>query len=207
VTEVPGARLAEELRLLSHDLHAIDADPALLDALAEEVAALRRRLEGPPRLRWYEEHAVGVDGRHSFTAFSLYRGERNPLAAPMTVTFEEVDGRPSVVGTVTLDRRYEGPPGGVHGGYVAGLFDDVLGGTQQLLDGPTGLTGILTVRYRHVTPLDTPLRFVGHVHSERGRRIVAKATCHADGVLTAQAEALFVRVDLREVADRMTGRA
>jgi acyl-coenzyme A thioesterase PaaI-like protein len=207
VSEVPGARLAEELRLLSHDLHAVDADPALLDALAEEVAALRRRLEGPPRLRWYEQHPTGVDGRHSFTAFSLYRGERNPLAAPMTVTFEEVDGRPSVVGTVTLDRRYEGPPGGVHGGYVAGLFDDVLGGTQQLLDGPTGLTGILTVRYRHVTPLDTPLRFVGHVHTERGRRIVAKATCHADGVLTAQAEALFVRVDLREVAERMTGRA
>jgi acyl-coenzyme A thioesterase PaaI-like protein len=206
---MPGARLAGELRRLSHELHAVDADPVLLDELAEAVAALRRRLTGPPRLRWYEHPTEGgkpgADGRGAFTAYSLYRGERNALAPPMSVALAEVDGRPSVVGRVVCDRRYEGPPGGVHGGYVAGLFDDVLGGTQQLLDGPTGLTGILTVRYRNVTPLDVPLRFVAWVESERGRRIVSKATCHAGEVLTAQAEALFVRVDLRDVADRMTG--
>jgi acyl-CoA thioesterase FadM len=88
----------------------------------------------------------------------------------------------------------------VHGGYVAGLFDDVLGGTQALIEGPTGLTGTLTVRYRSLTPLDTDLVFLGWVDHARGRRILSKATCHAGDVLTAEAEALFVRVDLDAMA-------
>ena len=90
----------------------------------------------------------------------------------------------------------------MHGGYVAGLFDDILGGAQTLLDGATGLTGTLKVWYRNLTPLDTELVFTAWVDHVRGRRIHARATCHADGVLTAEAEALFIRVDMAALAER-----
>ena len=87
--------------------------------------------------------------------------------------------------------------------YVAGLFDDVLGGTIRLVEGPSAVTGTLEVKYRKITPLDTELRFLAWVHHESGRRIHSRATCHAGDVLTAAAEALFVRVDMQALAVRV----
>ena len=172
--------------------------------LAQQMLEL---LDGPPRGRWFD---AGIpDGRtsriarHRFSDRSLYRGLANPLAPPMKATTLELpDGSSVIEARVTVGRLYEGPPNGVHGGYVAGLFDDVLGATQSLIEGPTGLTGTLHVRYRNVTPLDTELVFRGWVHHVRGRRIQSRATCHAGDVLTAEAEALFVRVDMAALAQR-----
>ena len=61
-----------------------------------------------------------------------------------------------IKGTVTFGSAYEGPPGHVHGGYVAAAFDELLGMTQSL-GGMPGMTGTLTVRYRRPTPLRTEL--------------------------------------------------
>lgn len=104
-----------------------------------------------------------------------------------------------------MGRRYEGPPHGVHGGYVAALFDEVLGATQGLV-GMTGMTAVLRVRYRRVTPIGAPLRFTGWVHERRGRRLVAKATCETDGELTADAEGIFIGVDFDRVERQMATR-
>ena len=52
-----------------------------------------------------------------------------------------------MVGTATFGAAYEGPPGCVHGGFVAAAFDEVLGSTQSL-SGEPGMTGRLTVNYR-----------------------------------------------------------
>jgi acyl-coenzyme A thioesterase PaaI-like protein len=207
------ADLADALRAVLARFHGSAAD----DADVREATALARRmfelLDGPPRPRWFEAGQVIVDDRtgrierHRYSDRSLYRGTANALAPPMrseTVTLP--DGRAAIEGRVTLGRLYEGPPNGVHGGYVAGLFDDVLGATQSLLEGPTGLTGTLQVRYRNVTPLDTELRFVAWVHHVSGRRIQCRATCHAGDVLTAEAEALFVRIDMAEMARRASAR-
>jgi acyl-coenzyme A thioesterase PaaI-like protein len=199
--------LADALRAVLARCQTNEAD----DARVAEASALARRmfelLDGPPRGRWFDGDLVdgrsGRIARHRFNDRSPFRGSANPLAAPMrTSTVELPDGRPAIEGRVTLSRLYEGPPNGVHGGYVAGLFDDVLGATQSLIEGPTGLTGTLQVRYRNVTPLDTELRFTGWVHHMSGRRIQSRATCHAGDVLTAEGEALFVRVDMAELAKR-----
>ena len=60
-------------------------------------------------------------------------------------------------GTVEFPVIYEGPPGLVHGGFLAVFFDCVL---QQLnCDlGLTGKTVTLALKYRRPTPLLTPLR-------------------------------------------------
>ena len=75
-------------------------------------------------------------------------------------------------GEVTFPLVYEGPPGVVHGGFLALFFDCVL---QQLnCDmGLAGKTTRLALRYRRPTPIDRPLRVVAHrtvdddrIHSE-----------------------------------------
>ena len=64
------------------------------------------------------------------------------------------------------------------------------------------------MRYRHITPVEEELRFEAWIESDDGKRIVAKSTCHAGGgdLLTAEAEALFIRVDFEEIQARMAAR-
>jgi acyl-coenzyme A thioesterase PaaI-like protein len=207
VTTDPEHDLADAIRDVLRRFHDESAPPGNV----EEAAALARRmydvLEGEPREPWF---AQGLsDDRHERRErmrrreHALFRGRANPMAAPLvSQVVRRNDGREIIEGRVTVGRGYEGPPNGVHGGYVAGLFDDVLGAAQSLIDGPSGLTGTLHVRYRNVTPLDTELVFHAWIDHVSGRRIKAQATCHAGDVLTAEAEALFVRVDMKAMAQR-----
>jgi acyl-coenzyme A thioesterase PaaI-like protein len=202
--------LADELRGVLRALNEREHTPEqITDALAR-ARQLREGLDGPRRPRWYERGLL--DGRStdstrsSFNTHSLFRGRHSAIAIPLHFRMVTTpDGQKGVEGTVTCPLLYEGPPGGVHGGYIAGLFDDVLGGTQQLIEGPSGLTGTLSVRYRALTPLETELHFRGWIDHVSGRRIRAKATCHAEGRLTAEAEALFIRVDMGDLAERASG--
>jgi acyl-coenzyme A thioesterase PaaI-like protein len=124
----------------------------------------------------------------------------------MEVEFaERPDGERVVRARARLGARYEGPPHGVHGGWVAALFDEVLGQAQALAGGP-GVTAVLSVKYRHVTPIEEDLVFEAWIHESRGRRTIARATCHAGDTLTADAEGIFMRVDFEEVQERMRRR-
>jgi hypothetical protein len=207
--EDPAARLADELRGAIEELSSRTHAAGQLEEAVSLAAELRQLLDGPRSPRWYEAGLVdGELDEHSMTAFqsqSLFRGAHNPLAPPMHLEIEDGDDGPVVVSRVTLGLAYEGPPHGVHGGYVAGMFDDVLGATQRLVDKP-GVTGRLTVHYRHITPVLEELTLRAWVEEDVGRRVVSKATCHAGDTLTADAEALFIRVDFTEVEERMLAR-
>ena len=116
-----------------------------------------------------------------------------PPALDVVYDVDEI-GHPTVTAVVCLDDVYEGPPGCVHGGYLAAIFDNLLGVLPYRLTGQKGaFTGRLTVRYRALTPLNTDLELTGKVTDARGRRVTATGQCHAGGVLTAEADALFVR--------------
>ena len=165
------------------------------------MADARNQLGEALRLRWYEVPADELDDdaeerlRVEYRDHSLFRGERSPLAPPLSVTTSESSaGTAIVVGEVRVDRCHEGPPGRIHGGYVAGLFDDVLSGTLGLVDAGPAFTARLKVRYRKPTPIDADLRFEAWVERQSGRRLIARAHCLAGGEVTAEAEALFVTV-------------
>jgi acyl-coenzyme A thioesterase PaaI-like protein len=96
-----------------------------------------------------------------------------------------------VVGRVTFGSAYEGPPGCVHGGYVAAMFDELLGGAQSL-SGHAGMTGTLTIRYLRPTPLHTELQLEATVDRVEGRKIFCKGTCHVDGEKVSEAEGIFI---------------
>jgi acyl-coenzyme A thioesterase PaaI-like protein len=120
------------------------------------------------------------------------------------------DGR--IVGRVRFGTAYEGPPGCVHGGFIAAIFDELLGLTQSI-SGKPGMTARLTVSYRSPTPLHTDLRLEGELVGVEGRKIFTVGRCFHGDTLTAEAEGLFISIDMasyellhaaREAASRGT---
>jgi acyl-coenzyme A thioesterase PaaI-like protein len=200
-----AARVAGDLRAIIANLSEREIADADLAAAAQLGAELRQRLDGPRRPRWYEGDAMQLadEDRFAYLDQSPIRGRLNPIAPPLLIDIvERDDGTRRVVGRTTLGPAYEGPPHGVHGGWVAALFDELLGMAQGL--GETkGVTATLKVRYRHVTPIEEALRLEGWIHEDRGRTLICRGTCHAGDTLTADAEGLFVRVDFNEIQDRM----
>jgi len=201
--------LANEARGLVDDLHRLEPSLGQLEAASEKVAEARSRLGDSVRLRWYEvsdEH-LGDEGRERLRdehrEHSLYRGGYNPLAPPMTVTREtDSEGKQIIVGALRTGRTREGPPGRLHGGFIAGLFDDILSGVPGLVNAGPALTARLEVRYRKATPIDVDLRLEAWVEKQSGRRLVARARCLVEGSVTAEAEALFVLVTHRLDTDK-----
>ncbi len=202
--------LVAELRGINEALAVNDLSAREVAEAARLARKIRSRLEGPPRGRWYEvpgeNPAITLSSRLAYLEQSPIRGRLNVVAPPLELeTLTMPDGSRRVGAHCELGSRYEGPPHGVHGGWVAALFDEVLGSAAGLAEQP-GVTATLKVRYRHVTPTHEELRFEGWIHEQRGRRLVARATCHAGETLTADAEGVFIEVDFDEVQERMMQR-
>ena len=203
--------VADELRRAIGLLVDAAPSPAALARARDLAGGLCEALSGPRRPRWYDAESEASSptaaARRSYLTQSPIRGVLNPVAPPMQASgwVERQDGRRALRATATLGAAYEGPPHGVHGGWVAALFDDLLGQAQQEVE-KAGVTASLNVRYRHLTPLDEVLRLEAWIHETRGRRVTARATCHAGDTLTADAEAIFVAVDFDEVKSRMLSR-
>jgi acyl-coenzyme A thioesterase PaaI-like protein len=179
--------LAHELRELNSTVLALEsASPELAD-LTRRIRATRERLSaalprdlspriGPdanPDQRVYMDHSRAVgDYNPSFPLYAL----------------RCADDRAE--GEVEFPICYEGPPGVVHGGFLAVFFDCVL---QQLnCDlGVAGKTTRLNLRFRRPTPLLTPLR-VTAVRTLDGDRIHSEAELfHGDEVLCAAEMSAF----------------
>lgn len=123
-----------------------------------------------------------------FFPYSPVIGRLNPIAPPFRfwVEGEELHGEGS------FGAAYNGPPGGVHGGLVAALMDEVLGVTG-VMTGNHGFTGTLTLRYESLTPVDTELRVRGWVDGAQGRKAFIAGELLAGDRLCARADGVFIR--------------
>ena len=151
---------------------------------------------------------VGLGGddpeRYAFFDHSPFIGLSNPLSPPIEMRYLEN----GVEATVTFGAAYEGPPGCVHGGYVAAAFDELLGCAQSL-SGTQGMTARLVVNFRSPTPLATALRMEAELVSHEGRKITAAGRLFAGERLCAEAEGLFVSFEgerFRELLEARIGR-
>jgi uncharacterized protein (TIGR00369 family) len=62
-----------------------------------------------------------------------------------------------VLAPIVVPKRYEGPPGGAHGGIVAAYLDEVLAAAAVNHTGRLYVTGELCVRYVRPTPVERPI--------------------------------------------------
>ena len=186
-------RLATAMRLVIERLVSSDAPEQELRAAAGGLERYAEALKKHPRLGHFHGFAETANAGDvgAFFDQSPLIGLANPLAPPIRV---EQTGPKSARGTVTFGSAYEGPPGCVHGGFVAAAFDEVLGYAQSL-SGSAGFTGTLTTRYRTPTPLHEELRFEAWVDRVEGRKIFASGTLHAGDRLCAEADAIFISID------------
>lgn len=154
-----------------------------VEALTEELLA--EALPGPHGVRF------GADG-----GFRNYGnpvvGKGNAFAPPLVVRRDGED----VWADFELGPSYEGPPGLVHGGVSALILDQLLGEAASA-GGRPGMTGTLTIVYRHGTPLG-PLRGEARIESTEGVKAIVRGrllTRPEDGsepTLCVEAEGIFI---------------
>jgi len=181
--------------VLGTELRAALVALAATEALPEEfeaAAALARRLtEILGRTSRPLTTVAGVDDlAGGIRYFSPTTGPGNPMSPPITIT-PTPDG---VVTRTTLDRRFEGPPGFVHGGITGLLLDEVLGQAATSI-GHWGMTAYLNITYRRALPIDVELELTARVDRIDGRKTYvtgAIAVAADPGTAFVQAEALFI---------------
>ncbi|MHB8439418.1 MAG: PaaI family thioesterase [Acidimicrobiales bacterium] len=198
-------RAGDELRSVVDALLGTRTPVQALASAVDALAQVREVLTGPPDSPYPPSPGFWVDGRHSgWTTYldaSVFGGGANPLGMPMAIEWGTDDhGHRYAEGVVRLGRAYEGGPGMVHGGYVAGLIDHMFGAAMHT--GEPAVTATLTVRFLAPTPVGRDLRLRAWFEPRRGRRLLGRATCHDGDTITAEAEGLFVHVDMRDMAER-----
>lgn len=185
-------KLAAALRKINEAL--IDMDAAEEDLLAAATSAEQFAVRLEATRKGHHQWGFAESSTAPSTRVMLDRspviGLGNPVAPPLS--FRAEDGK--VVGTGSFGMQYEGPPGHVHGGFVAAALDELLG-MAQTLSGKSGMTGTLTVRYRRPTPLYKQLTFTAWVDRIEGRKIFTSGTIHDGETLCAEAEGVFISVD------------
>jgi len=199
-TKISGAaaweqkrRLARAMRLVIERLVPSNAPEEELRAAADGLERYAEALKAHPRLKNFHGYAESANAGDvgAFFDQSPMIGLANPLAPPITIG---QSGERSAIASVTFGSAYEGPPSSLHGGFVAATFDEVLGFVQSLGGNP-GMTGTLTIRYRRPTPLHTELIIEAELLRIQGRKIFTEGRILADGMVTAEAEGLFISID------------
>jgi acyl-coenzyme A thioesterase PaaI-like protein len=185
-------RVADATRVLIEGLVGTDLDEATINATAERLEQIAGAFDRdvPPSLYdgISETAMAGAEPDASFDHSPMI-GRANPLAPPITLELSDN----LVVGRVNFGSAYEGPPGCVHGGYVACAFDEILGAAQTFSGAP-GMTGTLTIRYRKPTPLHADLRFEGRFDRKEGRKVFTTGLLYAGDLLTAEADGIFISI-------------
>ena len=185
-------RIASAMREVIELLTRSDAPEAELLKAADALERYAGHLRKHPQPNKYEGFAETANAGDigAFFDQSPIVGRANPLAPPVKLWADDN----LVRGEVHFGAAYEGPPGCVHGGWVAAAFDEVLGFAQAMTGRP-GMTGTLTIRYRKPTPLNTDLRFEARTTRTEGRKGFVEGQLYADHILTAEAEGIFIAID------------
>ncbi|HSC75894.1 MAG TPA: PaaI family thioesterase [Pseudomonadales bacterium] len=170
---------------------------AALEMMADEVASV----DVPNRTRPFGEVTEGESdagsgydyGAANSLSYRPISGNCNALAVP--AKYFKGDGYLNAV--VNFGPAFEGPPGLVHGGYIAAYMDEAfgIGISHSGLDVPA-MTGTLKTIYRMPVPLNRDLTYQVRLTGEERRKVFMHCTLKdSDGVLYAEGEAIFLKID------------
>ena len=198
-------QLANELRRIVNRLVLVRPSEQELLQVTEQARALADRLDGLDGLPAGVGASEASGARAGeLTPYSPWSGQNNVLAPPVElwhVPGEDFGPRGRrTEGRVLFGAAYEGPAGRVHGGCLAGVFDELLGHAQR----SAGFTGRLSLDFRRPTPLHRQIDLRAWVERIEGRKRWVRGVAELDGLLLVEAEGLFIA--RREgIADAETG--
>jgi len=188
---------AGAIRRLSSLLLSLEHDHPTVDAILAQISDWERELsaavppDSAPRIgpdddgsrRIYLDHATDI-------------GAFNPCFPEYH--FDHLDAE-TASGRVAFPLVYEGPPGLVHGGFLAVFFDCVMQ-HQNCLAGLSGKTRSLRVTFRRPTPVLTDLRFdIARSEVERGITSTARLLIDDEVLCIGEANTLA------QTPDKLTG--
>jgi acyl-coenzyme A thioesterase PaaI-like protein len=182
--------LGEALRRLLDVVVQTGAAPAELRAAAVAIDELTARLstttvrtDRSVRANSYRAH------------MSLVGGLSHPIAPELHMDVHEGGGQ----GGVVIGPVFQGGPGLVHGGILALLIDHAMGCVAAGPERPA-MTVRLAMRYLKPTPLGVPLTVSVRLDRIEGRRLHLSADITADGQVTVDAEAIFLKLTEQNLA-------
>jgi acyl-coenzyme A thioesterase PaaI-like protein len=183
-------RLVREVKRIVEAAALLDLDGTTRDQveeLANAAGAVADQLAPRPSLVRRGGLAMAGGDDSALAERSGISGKSNPLAPPLHLEFHEN----GISAWAVYTDSYEGPPGCLHGGFVAAAFDDLMG-LVQLTSGNAGYTGTLTVRMVKPTPLHRRIDYEASVDHIDGRKIWVRGHSSAEGELLGEAEILFI---------------
>jgi acyl-coenzyme A thioesterase PaaI-like protein len=156
---------------------------ATIDELTARLSATTVRADRSLRGNSYRAH------------MSLVGGLSHPIAPELHMDVHEGGGQ----GEVVIGPVFQGGPGLVHGGILALLIDHAMGCVAAGPERPAMTVG-LTMRYLKPTPLGVPLTVSVRLDRIEGRRLHLSADITADGQVTVDAEAIFLKLTEQNLA-------
>jgi len=164
---------------------------ALLTAVAR-LEGIARDLDAVPSVTRHRE--LTTQGLRP--AVNMYDSPTHPMVPPLLTRHWEGG---SYAGEATLSPAFEGAPGRLHGGMVAGLLDHAAGRAVSS-ENRLAMTVELTVRFLEATPYGVPLTVSAAIERTEGRKtFVTGAVGPTDGPATATMEALMIELRSRPV--------
>lgn len=183
-------RLLNAVRVTAVDDDTVSDATELLGQAAKLLEA--DQMEGLHRQGVMGDLEAGFESRDpmQFFPYSPIIGRLNPASPPAEFWVEGDE----VHGSMNLSAVYAGPPGMVHGGIIAMVFDELLG-VVNVVNGRGGYTGTLKVVYQRPTPLLKEIALRARPAGSEGRKLYVTGEMVCDGVVTASAEGTFVRAN------------
>jgi uncharacterized protein (TIGR00369 family) len=119
----------------------------------------------------------------------------------LRLRFKETENG-GVASEFRVARRFEGPPGHVHGGIIATILDEAMGKVNRR-KGIVALTRHISIDYVRPVPLATKLRAVGWSVKEEGRKHFHTGEIRTlDGTVLARAKGVFIAVNSAELFEK-----
>lgn len=192
---------ASLVRELGHEFVARTLSDDQLNALSTGLGPLLEHVrDAPVRVRELsrdrmEDFTLTIPsyeerGERQLFSDSIVAGAANPLGLAAQLWR---DGDVACM-RVTLGRAFEGAPGRAHGGVVAALMDEVMG-LMNVIHGAMAFTAQLDITYLAPTPIGTPIIARAWLARQDKRKQFVEATLHADDLMVASANALFISID------------
>jgi uncharacterized protein (TIGR00369 family) len=105
-----------------------------------------------------------------------------------------------ILSRIRIPRRFEGPPGYMHGGAIATLMDEAMSKANRAR-GVTAMTRQMEVEYLRPVPLLVPLLLEGRLLKAEGRKHYCEAeVTDSEGRVLARSKGLFLAIDVAKFA-------